>query len=81
MIDQAFLPITLGVRFLGGLAADQVGNLTRLPRVTILLLLGLLVGQSDLGVLPGAANKSFEPISIVALTMVAFLLEADADTR
>lgn len=73
-MDHAFLLITLGVLFLGGLAVDQLGRLTRLPRVTMLLLLGLLVGQSGLGVLPEAAGAWFEPISFVALTMVAFLL-------
>lgn len=73
-MDQALLLITLGVLFLGGLVADQVGHLTRLPRVTMLLLLGLLVGQSGLGILPEAATEWFEPISVVALTMVAFLL-------
>ena len=73
-MDHAFLLITLGVLFLGGLAVDQLGRLTRLPRVTMLLILGLLVGQSGLGVLPEAAVTWFEPISFVALTMVAFLL-------
>jgi len=73
-MDQAFLLITLGVLFLGGLIADQFGHLTRLPRVTMLLLLGLLVGQSGLDILPDMAHEWFEPISVVALTMVAFLL-------
>jgi Kef-type K+ transport system membrane component KefB len=73
-MNDAPLLITLGVLFLGGLAADHVGHLTRLPRVTMLLLLGMLVGQSGLGILPEAAGAWFEPISVVALTMVAFLL-------
>ncbi|PWJ16950.1 cation:proton antiporter [Jannaschia seohaensis] len=76
-MDQAVLLIALGVLFLGGLAADYIGRTTRLPRVTILLLLGLLVGQSGLGLLPEEAYGWFEPISVVALTMVAFLLGAD----
>ena len=69
--------IALGVLFLGGLAADHVGRITPLPRVTILLLLGLLVGQSGLRLLPDAANGWFELVSVVALTMVAFLLGGD----
>ncbi len=76
-MDHAVLMIALGVLFLGGLAADRIGRTTRLPRVTILLLLGLLVGQSGFGLLPEAATAWFEPISVVALTMVAFLLGAD----
>ncbi|MXQ09239.1 cation:proton antiporter [Alphaproteobacteria bacterium GH1-50] len=76
-MDQAIVLVTLGVLFLGGLAADHIGHLTRLPRVTMLLLLGLLVGQSGLGLLPEQSAAWFEPISVVALTMVAFLLGAD----
>lgn len=73
-MEQATALITLGVLFLAGLAADHVGHLTRLPRVTMLLLLGLLVGQSGLGLLHHGVDAWFEPISVVALTMVAFLL-------
>ncbi|MCG6883851.1 MAG: cation:proton antiporter [Silicimonas sp.] len=76
-MEQAILLIALGVLFLGGLAADRIGRVTRLPRVTILLLLGLVVGQSGLGLLPEAAKGWFESISVVALTMVAFLLGGD----
>lgn len=73
-MEDGFLLITLGVLFLGGLVADQLGHVTRLPRVTMLLLLGLLVGQSGSGLLPTAVTDWFEPISVLALTMVAFLL-------
>lgn len=73
-MEQALLLITLGVLFLGGLVADKIGQITRLPRVTMLLLLGVLVGQSGLNMLPQTATDFFEPVSVVALTMVAFLL-------
>lgn len=73
-MEDGFLLITLGVLFLAGLAADQVGRMTRLPRVTMLLLLGLLVGGSGLDILPEAATEWFELVSVMALTMVAFLL-------
>ncbi len=76
-MDQALLLVTLGVLFLGALAADHLGRLTRLPRVTLLLLLGLVAGESVLGLLPHEAGDWFETISVVALTMVAFLLGAD----
>lgn len=76
-MDQAIVLVTLGALFLSGLAADHVGRLTRLPRVTLLLLLGLLVGQSGLNLLPAGSEDWFEPISVVALTMVAFLLGGD----
>lgn len=80
-MDQASLFIVLSVLFLGGLAADHIGRITRLPRVTILLVFGLLMGQSGFSLLPEAANSWFEPISVIALTMVAFLLGADLTTE
>jgi Kef-type K+ transport system membrane component KefB len=73
-LDHAFLLITLGVLFLAGLAADRFGHATRLPRVTMLLLIGLTVGHSGFGLLPLEAHGWFDLVSVVALTMVAFLL-------
>lgn len=73
-MDHDLLLITLGILFLAGLLADQIGRLTRLPRVTMLLFLGIIAGQSGLGLLPEATNSWFELVSVVALTMVAFLL-------
>lgn len=70
----AVLLMTLGVLFLLGLAADQLGRVTRLPRVTMLLLLGMGAGSAGLGLIPDVVIQWFEEVSIVALTMVAFLL-------
>jgi len=66
--------LTLGALFLLGLAADQIGHRTRLPRVTLLLCCGLIVGQSGFDLIPEAAEEWYEFLSIAALTMVAFLL-------
>jgi Kef-type K+ transport system membrane component KefB len=68
------LLIALGLMFLAGLAADQIGRLTRLPRVTMLLLLGVLVGHSGFDLLPTETAEWFPLLSVIALTMVAFLL-------
>ncbi|QFT91318.1 potassium/proton antiporter [Roseovarius sp. THAF9] len=73
-MEIAELLMALGVLFLAGLVADQVGRFTRLPRVTMLLLLGLGAGQAGLDLIPGDLIAWFEVLSIVALTMVAFLL-------
>lgn len=73
-MDLSVLLMTLGVLFLFGLAADQIGSVTRLPRVTMLLVLGLITGQSGLQLLPEEMTGWFDTLSIVALTMVAFLL-------
>ena len=74
VMEQAHFLIILGLLFLAGLAADQLGRFTRLPRVTMLLLLGLAIGSSGLDLLPATISSWFAPISMVALTMVAFLL-------
>ncbi len=73
-MELAALFVTLGVLFLAGLAADQLGSITRLPRVTMLLLLGLAVGNAGLGLVPGDVADWFDELAILALTMVAFLL-------
>lgn len=71
-LDIVFL--TLGALFLMGLAADELGRRTRLPRVTLLLLTGVAVGRSGLDLVPEEAETWYEFLSIAALTMVAFLL-------
>lgn len=37
--------ISIGLLLLAGLATDSLGRCSRLPRVTLLLLLGLVAGQ------------------------------------
>ncbi len=71
-ISTVFL--TLGGLFLAGLAADIVGRRTRLPRVTLLLGLGLLAGRSGLSLIPPQFEEAFGFLSVAALTLVAFLL-------
>jgi len=66
--------LTLGILFLVGLAADEIGRRTRLPRVTLLLLAGVLAGRSGLDLVPTEAGAWYEFLSVSALTMVAFLL-------
>jgi len=66
--------VALGGLFLAGLAADTLGRRTRLPGVTLLLIMGILAGPAGLAVIPLAAIAWYEPLSILALTMVAFLL-------
>lgn len=78
-LDGIFL--TLGALFLVGLAADQIGRRTRLPRVTLLLGMGIVAGDSGLGLLPEAVRVWFPFLSITALTMVAFLLGGSLTRR
>lgn len=73
-MDMAQVFVALGGLFLAGLAADALGRRTRVPRVTLLLLMGVVAGPSVLALLPEATVGWYEPLSILALTMVAFLL-------
>jgi Kef-type K+ transport system membrane component KefB len=73
-MDLPVLLTTLGVLLLVGLATDAIGRRTRLPRVTLLVLVGLVVGPAGFDVLPGAFQEWYEFLASVALTMVAFLL-------
>ena len=66
--------IALGALFLAGLAADMLGRRTKLPRVTILLVLGMLIGAPGLDLVAGEIVALYDILSIIALTMVAFLL-------
>jgi Kef-type K+ transport system membrane component KefB len=71
MIDPYAL-LTLGVLFCVGLAADQLGRRTRIPRVTLLLLCGLVAGT--LGLIPERMTELTDTVTITALTLVAILL-------
>ena len=66
--------ITIGGLLLAGLAMDELGQRTKLPRVTLLVLLGVAVGPSGFNILPVAARDWDLLVSAVALVMVAFLL-------
>lgn len=66
--------IALGLLFLSGLAADALGRRTRLPRVTLLLGCGLLAGEAGFDLMPVLLTDLYPVISIIALSMVAFLL-------
>jgi len=66
--------LTLGLILLAGLAADILGRRTRLPRVTLLLLLGVCVGPLGFDLFPESSVEWFPFIADLALVMVAFLL-------
>ena len=66
--------ILLGAIFLASLAADIVGRRTRLPRVTLLLALGVAVGPMGFHLIPDWSSAWFPFVADLALVMVAFLL-------
>lgn len=64
---------SLGAILLGGLAVEWVGRHLPLPRVTLLILFGFVVGPEVLDLLPeGIAEQWFEPVTTLALVMVGF---------
>lgn len=73
-MEMAHILLALAGLFAAGLAADQIGHRTRLPRVTLLLFCGIIAGDAGLGLIPEEIANWYELLSIVALTMVAFLL-------
>lgn len=66
--------IAVGILFLAGLLLDKIGRIVHVPRVTLLILLGAVVGPPLLDWLPHDFSESDEFYAPTALTMVAFLL-------
>lgn len=66
--------ITFGGLFLVGLMADLAGRHTPLPRVTLLLVAGFIVGPSMLDWLPPFTRDWFPVLTNIALAMIGFLL-------
>ncbi len=71
--ESSFL-ITIGGILLVGLCVDAIGKKTKLPRVTLLLLFGIVIGDGILGIIPGFITNRFELISDMVLLMVGFLI-------
>lgn len=75
MSDQNIVIFVVGSLFLLGLVADIVGRFTVLPRVTILLISGVVVGPAVLDLLPEFfIDEWFSIITDIALGMIGFLL-------
>jgi Kef-type K+ transport system membrane component KefB len=72
--NLAEILVTFGGLFLLGLLADLAGRHTPLPRVTLLLLAGFLIGPSVLDWLPEFTDRWFPLLTDVALAMIGFLL-------
>lgn len=66
--------IILGGLLLLGFLADGLGRRTRLPRVTMLLVFGFLIGPHAFSLLPELGHAWFPTAAHLALVMVGFLL-------
>ncbi len=74
MDNTAKTLIILGVLLLLGLATDVIGRRTRLPRVTLLLIFGFVIGPAGLDFLSPNEEKWFSIVADMALIMIGFLL-------
>lgn len=66
--------VVLGVFLLVGYAAHVLGQKMHVPRVTLLLLLGVLAGPAGFAIVPDTASSWFPLVAKVALSVVGFLL-------
>ena len=69
--------LLLGIFLLIGWSAHTVGKFLKIPRVTLLLLAGLVCGPFVLDIFPQNIIQWFPDISHMALAMVGFLLGAN----
>ena len=66
--------ITLGGILLLGLATDVLGRRTFLPRITLMLLFGILIGRQGLDLIPENFSHYFDIIAEMTLLIVGFLI-------
>lgn len=66
--------LTIGGILLLGLVTSAIGRRTFLPRVTLLLIFGAIIGSNGLDWIPSEITRRFELVADVALLMVGFLL-------
>lgn len=66
--------MVVGGLLLAGYVAHEVGRRAHIPRVTLLLLLGVIAGPSGLSLLPAAVTALFPFAAEVALSLIGFLL-------
>ncbi len=71
---NAKILITVGALLIVGLIMDILGERTKLPRVTLLILFGFAIGPHTLNLLPHVIVSWFPIITNMALAMVGFLL-------
>jgi Kef-type K+ transport system membrane component KefB len=72
-LNAVFL-IALGGILLLGLMTSFLGRRTFLPRVTLLLILGISIGKEGIDIIPSVFSDKFRIIAEMALLMVGFLL-------
>lgn len=74
MGDPGAATAVIGALLLLGLLAEWAARKLPIPRVSILIILGALVGPVGFDLLPATREQWFPLVSAVALVMVGFLI-------
>ncbi|GKT30979.1 cation:proton antiporter, partial [Aduncisulcus paluster] len=74
MTVSALTLIPLGMLFMVGFIADTIGRNTPIPRVSILMVAGFMIGPSGFDLLPVSTHSWMPVVSDMALVMIGFLL-------
>ena len=79
--DTAEFLLAIGGILLLGMSCDYIGKKTTLPRVTLLLIFGVIIGQQLLDFIPQSLTNNFEIVTDMALLVVGFLLGGKFDLK
>lgn len=74
LVEQMPDLLIIGVVFLTGWTAHVVGSKTHIPRVTLLLSIGVVAGPAVLDLVPQTLTQYISTVSHLALAMIGFLL-------
>lgn len=68
------LILLIGLLLSIGIVAETIGQHVKIPRVTVLIVCGVLLGPEVLAWIPESTSETFEFLTVIALTMIGFLL-------
>tara|TARA_R110000823_G_scaffold47903_7_gene121808 strand:+ start:12454 stop:13626 length:1173 start_codon:yes stop_codon:yes gene_type:complete len=74
MEPDAYYLLTLGLLLILALLAEAVGRHTRIPRISLLVLLGFVLGPAALDMIDPRDTPGFDFVAALALSMVGFLV-------
>lgn len=74
MVSSDSFVLTIGGILLIGLITSTIAKRTVLPRITLLLLFGILIGPEALNLIPHLFTSHFDLIADMTLLMVGFLI-------
>jgi Kef-type K+ transport system membrane component KefB len=74
MNPHAEILIALGGILLLGITTDVIGKRILLPRVTLMLIFGVIIGEEALDLIPVVFTDHFELIAQIVLTIIGFIL-------